>query len=136
MAKTDEEYYNALLNMRDSKEDIVAIKNRISDLANETKIAMGSDKESHILLDRRINDMHAEAGLLKRFVESLHGEMRDIRTLSVNTQKWVEDNANVTREVRDILTSFSVISSAAKWLTTVAAAVGIIWAITQGWFKR
>ena len=112
MAKTytEEEYFNALLNMRDSKGDLVEIHNRI-------------------------NTLSAEAGLLKKYVETLHTEVRDIRTETKNTQKWVEDNAKVTREVRDILTSFNVISSAAKWITTVAAAIAIVVAIAKGWFR-
>ena len=111
MAKTDEEYYNALLNMRDSKDEFVKVHNRV-------------------------NDLSANAALLKAFVEAMHNEVKDIRSETKNTQRWVEDNAKVTREVRDILTSFHVISSAAKWLTTVAAAVAVIWAISKGWFKQ
>lgn len=107
--KTDEEY-NALLNARDSK-------------------------EAFILIDRRMNDLSADAGMLRKFVESLHIEVRDVRTQTITTQKWVEENATVTREVRDILGSFSFIGSVAKWLTTVAAALAIVWAITKGWFK-
>jgi hypothetical protein len=78
----------------------------------------------------------ADARLLKRTVESLYIEMRDIRTETKNTQTWVEDNAKVTREVRDILTSFHIIGSFAKWLTTVAAAIAFAWGITDGWFHK
>jgi len=86
-------------------------------------------------IHNRINGLAADGAMLKKYVETLHSEVRDIRTQTISTQTWVEDNSKVTREVKEILMSFKTVGHFAKWITTVAASVAVVFGIVHGWFK-
>jgi predicted nucleic acid-binding Zn-ribbon protein len=105
-----------------------------TDAEFEKRLNQRSSDRELTNIHTRINDLSADAGMMRKNLDALHHEMRDIRTQTTSTQKWVEDNSKITREIRDLLGSFAVISSFAKWITTVAAAITIAWAITKGWF--
>jgi phosphatidate phosphatase PAH1 len=126
MPKTDEEY-NALLDQRNSKADFVDVHNKISELATS--------------VHRRIDVLSGDVQAQQRNMQSLHEEMRDIRTQTKETQTWVQDSAKVTREVRDILTTGRLVKDASKWVLVVGAAISTIvagilfvWGVIHGWF--
>lgn len=40
-------------------------------------------------------------------------------------------NTEVTKQVRDILTSFHIIAAFAKWLTIISACIAAVWTLIQ-----
>lgn len=130
-----EAQFNELMNQRDSKEALLLIDRRMNEMKEH-------HRDTIILVDRRLNEISADAGIQKKLVESLHVELRDVRTQTTNTQRWVEDNSKITREVRDILSSFRLAGLISKWiiiigaaLTTMGVGITFMYGVVHGWFK-
>lgn len=51
-------------------------------------------------------------------------------------QIWITENSEVTREVRDLLTTFKVSRAVANWITKIGGAIAIIYAGYKGWFSK
>lgn len=60
--------------------------------------------------------------------ERLEQLLDDVATL----KRQMEATASTIEHVDDILSSFAVVAAIAKWITTIGAAIGVIWyAITK-----
>ena len=69
-------------------------------------------------------------------VELLQREMLVIHAKVEALQAWVTDNAEVTRDVRDLLASFRVSGNIAKWIATMLALVAGGFAVAKGWLNK
>lgn len=48
----------------------------------------------------------------------------------------VSRNTALTQEIHDMLRSFKIVGAVAKWLTTVAAGIAVLWHGAQAFFSR
>ena len=76
---------------------------------------------------RRSNDDH---------IRTLYTEIHAVRGKVDTLQAWVKDNSEVTREVRDLLSTFKVSRSVANWVVKVGGAVAIVYAGFKGWLGK
>lgn len=68
-------------------------------------------------------------------VALLQKEMLIVHAKVDALQAWVTDNAEVTRDVRDLLASFRVSGNVAKWIAAVLAAIAAGLAIAKNWIR-
>lgn len=45
-------------------------------------------------------------------------------------ERKIDENSELTKEIRDLVTSFRVVASVAKWITTILLALAAMW---HGW---
>jgi hypothetical protein len=76
---------------------------------------------------RRINDAH---------IKSLYDEMHNVTKKVDVLQAWVTENSQVTRDVRDLLSTFQVSRSVANWIVKVGGAGAIVYAGFKGWIGK
>lgn len=75
--------------------------------------------------DPRIAELQAE-------VKHLHGCVEEAKTIGKENAALIAENTVITTQVRDILTSFRVLSSFAKWFTIIAGAIAAGFAVVKG----
>lgn len=73
--------------------------------------------------DRRKPDPRLDA--LKGKVDHLHDCVESLK-------RSVAENTEITQQVRDILASFRIAGSLAKWVTAIATAVAGVYAMLRG----
>lgn len=69
-------------------------------------------------------------------LNELSNSIRLITEHQTTMQGWITDNAEVTRDVRDLLTTFKVSRSIAKYVTNVGGAIAIVYAGYKGWLSK
>lgn len=83
-----------------------------------------------------VAELKANATTLTGKVGELHGDVQGARDDVKKAQLWIEDNAAVTREIKDTLTSFRFIGAISKWLAVVLASVATTYAAIKGWTSK
>lgn len=108
---------------KERREDSIAISKQVTaDLERHLK-----DEEATRRLDadyKKRNDDH---------VRAIYANLQMASSKIDVLQSWVTDNAEVTREVRDLLATFRVSRNVANWTVRVGGAVALGYAWLKGW---
>jgi uncharacterized protein YoxC len=102
--------------------------------ANDGHIAEIKAAVSELKVD--VAEIKANAANATTVAATLHGDVQEVKTSLSTVQAWVEDNAAVSRDIKEILTSFKFIGSISKWLAVVLASVATTYAAIKGWASK
>ena len=105
-------------------------------MSESEEVLRRMDSDYKRVVDAKINELRIDVNALKSSSELLHQEVRQVISGVADMQSWVKDNAQVTRDVRDILGTFHFMGSAGKWITTVGAACVLTYGAVKGWFVK
>lgn len=73
-----------------------------------------------------------KVGVIESDLKHLHDCVEDVKHIAAKNEALLEELKVVTHEVRDILGTFRVLGSAAKWATAIGAFFIMCW---QAWLK-
>ncbi len=73
-----------------------------------------------------------EIAKLQQEVTHLHECVELVKNVGNRNAELIKENTEITTQVRDILASFRILGSVAKWFTYIVGAIGAVYAAWKG----
>lgn len=83
--------------------------------------------------DPRIDQLAAQVAVNGPRIATIETDLKHLHDYVAEVKNELAKNTQVTQQVADILGTFKVTGQIAKWVASVAAAVGGVYAALRGW---